>query len=67
MTIKKNRFKKICDMGTCKNMAGYSVDYKGSGDFGSIDICEDCLRELGSQINMMPEEKINETKRQRKN
>ncbi len=47
MKIKKNIYKKVCDMGGCLKTAQYCIVTEGV--FGT-DICGDCLRKLYKEI-----------------
>ena len=46
MELLKNKYKMRCEMGACKNFAGYSVKMSRLGPRGHLNLCAECLREL---------------------
>lgn len=46
MEIKKSVYKKVCDMGACRNIADYSIEFDNLSKASSIDICKECLVSL---------------------
>lgn len=56
MEIKKNIYKKVCDMGFCRNVADYCICFESEID-SSLDICEECLKKLSSCAKKVLNEK----------
>jgi hypothetical protein len=56
MKIKKNVYRKVCDMGGCLNPAKYCIT---SDARGGIDICLYCLAKLFKEIKRVLNEKDN--------
>jgi len=48
MKIKKNDYKKVCDMAGCKNIADYYIDHKDTQV--RTDICKQCMLKLYKEI-----------------
>ena len=60
MLIKENTKKKVCDMGTCRNIAEFCVYYRNTAL--STDICKGCLIKLYKGIKKVLYEKEREKK-----
>lgn len=48
MKIENNVYKKVCDMGNCKNIAQHFISYNNLSV--STDICRECLFKLYKEI-----------------
>lgn len=57
MKIKKNIYKKICDIGGCLNKADYYITYDKGGK--STDICKECIIKLYKELKKVIYDKQN--------
>lgn len=57
MNLIKSTYKIRCEMGACKNFAGYTIKMDRVGIKSRIHVCESCLRQLYSLIGgeMVPQ------------
>lgn len=60
MRIDTNTAKKVCDMGTCRNIAEYCISHDNI--YSKTDICKGCLEKLYKCIKKVLYEKKNDEK-----
>ncbi len=53
MQVKKLGVKTKCEMPTCKNNASYQFVAQGGDSRNSLNLCEDCVKELYKQIGKL--------------
>lgn len=46
MEIIPNKYKQKCELGACKNLAGYTVRFDRAGIRSRLHVCRNCLTEL---------------------
>ncbi|MDE5756558.1 MAG: hypothetical protein K2I23_05650 [Clostridia bacterium] len=49
--IQTNKIK--CDVGNCRNLAGFSVAPEGVGAGQYINLCDECMRALYGEIGVL--------------
>ena len=47
MELVKCKYKIRCELGACGNRAAYSVRFARTGARSNLNVCADCLAELG--------------------
>lgn len=53
MQVQKLNVKTKCEMPLCKNDATYQFSVQGGDKRNSLNLCEDCVRELYGQIGKL--------------
>jgi hypothetical protein len=48
--LEKNKYKVVCDIGSCKNIAPQAVNAKGFLRNAKFNICDECLKNLYEEI-----------------
>lgn len=49
--IQTNKIK--CDVGNCRNLAGFSVAPEGVGAGQYINLCDECMKQLYGEIGLL--------------
>lgn len=50
MQTKKLNVRIVCDMPMCNNMASYKFVHDNGSDYNSLNLCDECIKELSGQF-----------------
>ncbi len=59
MKLEKLKVKIRCDNGLCNNMASYTIVKKGTPREYQMNLCDDCITQLGEAISKLQEKPNN--------